>query len=80
MGMSDISWGAVLVGAAAAVALVACSSSIGGWAVFNSLASMWATNPVATGVGAGIIGGIAGEFVSDLLGKTGNAITTIAGR
>lgn len=75
MGMSDISWGAVLVGAAAAVALIAIAPQ----AVLLSASAITA-NPAAYYSGAAIIGGIAGEFVSDLLGKTGNVITTMAGR
>jgi hypothetical protein len=75
MGMSNISWGAVLVGAAAAVALIAIAPQTIG----ITLAAVSA-NPAAYYSAAGIIGGIAGEFVSDLLGKTGNAITTVAGR
>jgi len=78
MGMSDISWGAVLVGAAIAVAVVAFSPQLS----LPALASLATSSQTATATyaSAAIIGGIAGEFVSDLLGKTGNAISTIAGR
>ena len=69
--MGDISWGAVLFGAAAAVAIVTCAHGlIGLSAAFELLSAKTAV--------AAVIGGIAGEFVSDLIGRTDSAVTTIA--
>ena len=77
MGMSDISWGAVLIGAAAAVAIVAMSGSfVAPFGFLNSLTALKAGWVGYTAAGA--VGGIAGEFLSDLLGRTGEAVTTIA--
>jgi hypothetical protein len=75
MSMSDISWGAVLVGAAIAVGVVACAPQLG-LVTIDAFAKGYAASYVYTGAAVG--GGIAGEFVSDLLGRTGQAIKTIA--
>lgn len=85
MGFGDISWGMVLAGAAATVAFVAIAATPGAGLPFAAqIASLVQANEVATYVGAGVIGGIAGEFVSDLLGRTGSAVggavSSIAGR
>jgi hypothetical protein len=76
MSLGDISWGAVLVGAAAAVALVAIAPEV---AALSGIAGL-ASYGLSGFAGSALVGGVAGEFLSDLLGKTGQAVTTIAGR
>lgn len=77
MTIGDISWGAVLVGAAAAVAFVSFAP-----AGISALASLGATmgNSTAAMVTMAAVGGIAGEFVSDLLHRCGNAISSVTSR
>jgi len=68
MSISDINWGAVVVGAAIATAIVACG-------VAPVLVS---TFPQAGFAIAAIIGGIAGEFFSDLTDKCGHAARVLS--
>jgi|GEM_PF-2911631 len=80
MGIGNISWGAVLVGAAVAVAVVALSPHITALSAIASFAAEHAASSAYVYAGAAVVGGIVAEFVSDLLGRTGQAVTTIAGR
>lgn len=72
MAFSDINWGAVVVGAAIATAIVAfMPETIAIGAVFQ-------TSPAAVSAGAAIIGGIAGEFFSDLTDKCGHVARVLS--
>lgn len=70
----DVSWGMVLAGAAVAVAIVAFAPSI---SCLSGIAILKGAG-AATYASAAAIGGITAEFVSDLIGRTGSAVTTIA--
>lgn len=77
MSLSDINWGAFVAGAAAAVVVVAFAQPIG----LSVVASFVQANAAHIGYvygGAALVGGIAAEFATDLIGRTGQAVTTIA--
>ncbi len=71
MALKDISWGAVLVGAAFATAFVAVSPEIFSAVAISSVAKL--------GIAA-VVGGITGEFVSDLLHRCGTAVSAVTSR
>jgi hypothetical protein len=74
--IKDINWGAVILGAAAAVAIVASGT---GAALLANLAEMGVAKGV-TVAGAGIVGGVIGDMVSKVFHRAQDAGTTLIGR
>lgn len=70
MSIQDISWGSVILGAGVAIGLTAVALASGG--ALASVAIL-AENQALTLAGAGVVGGVAGEFVSDLFGRAKDA-------
>jgi hypothetical protein len=70
MSTSDINWGGVVVGALFATSIMAISPPVG----------LTALSIEAKLFGAAIVGGIAGEFLHDLLNRTNAAVTSIGSR
>jgi len=75
MAISDVSWGSVVVGAAITTAIVALS-------ITNPPLALVAKEigVAATLIGSMVVGGIAGEFVHDLLSRAGDAASTFVKR
>jgi uncharacterized protein with LGFP repeats len=79
--MKDVNWGAVILGAAAVVSIVALAPA--GAAIAAGLAETGMTASTAAAVtytGAATTGGVIGNMVSKLLHRAQDAGTTLIGR
>ncbi len=77
MAMKDISWGSVILGAAAVTAFVAMAPAA------IPLLTVLGTTAAAKGAvlaGAAIAGGVAGNMVSKIFGRAQDATTTLVER
>ena len=75
--MKDISWGAIILGAAAVTAIAAVSLSTGG--VLAGV-SLLAANQGATLAGAAVAGGVLGNMASKLMHRVQDSATTLVER
>jgi hypothetical protein len=85
MAIQDISWGAVLAGAGIAIALAAsvpiaaagAAGVAGTTTVIGALTANGAMSSTLAYTATGAVGGIVGEFTSDLFKRTRDACNTL---